>query len=94
VIELPEDATPIDFAYHVHTDLGNKCMGAKVNDQITSLDTKLKSGDMVEILIDKNRKKPNEDWARFVKTKTAKDHIRQGVNKNSHKLWNFKSPFK
>jgi GTP pyrophosphokinase len=94
VIELPEDATPIDFAYHVHTDLGNKCMGAKVNDQIASLDTKLKSGDMVEILIDKNRKKPNEDWARFVKTKTAKDHIRQAVNKNSHTLWYLKSPFK
>jgi GTP pyrophosphokinase len=94
VIELPEDATPIDFAYHVHTDMGNKCMGAKINDQIASLDTKLKSGDMVEILLDKNRKKPNEDWARFVKTKTAKDHIRQAVNKNSHSLWRFKSPFK
>ena len=93
VIELPEDASPVDFAYHVHTDLGNKCSGAKVNEQIAPLDSKLKSGDMVEIIVDKNRKKPNEDWARFVKTKTAKDHIRHAVNKNTRSLWGIKSPF-
>lgn len=89
VIELPENSTPIDFAYHVHTDLGNKCIGAKINDQIASLDSKLKSGDMVEIMVDKNRQTPNKDWVRFVKTKTARDHIRQALNKNSKSFFNF-----
>ncbi len=93
VIELPEGATPIDFAYHVHSDLGNKCIGAKVNEQIVNLETKLRSGDMVEIMIDKNRKKPNEDWLKIVKTKSAKDHIRQALNKDSLSRWHIKSPF-
>lgn len=93
VIELPEDATPIDFAYHVHTDLGDKCIGAKVNEQIASLDTKLKSGDMVEIMTDKNRQTPNEDWARFVKTKTARDHIKARLNKSTRNFFNLKRPF-
>lgn len=92
VIELPEKATPVDFAYHVHTDLGNKCTGAKINDQMATLDTSLKSGDMVEIMIDKNRQKPSEDWLRFVKTKTARDHIRQALNKNSKSFFNLRSP--
>ncbi len=56
VIDLPEQATPIDFAYHVHSDLGHRCVGAKINDRLVSLDTALKSGDVVEILTDKNRK--------------------------------------
>lgn len=76
VIDLPEDSTPIDFAYHIHTDLGNKCIGAKINEKMESLDTTLKSGDMVEIIIDKNRKKPSMDWLKFVKTNQAKDKIR------------------
>src|SRR3989339_1536599 len=62
VIELPENATPLDFAFHIHTDIGNKCVGAKINEQMVSLNHALKSGDVVEILIDKNRKKPNPDW--------------------------------
>ncbi len=93
VIELPEGATPIDFAYHVHSELGNKCIGAKINEQIAALDTKLRSGDMVEIMIDKNRKKPNEDWLKIVKTKSAKDHIRQALNKDLQSRWRLKSPF-
>lgn len=93
VIELPEGATPIDFAYHVHSDLGNKCIGAKINEQIAPLDTKLRSGDMVEIMIDKNRKKPNEDWIKIVKTKSAKEHIRQALNKDTQSRWRLKSPF-
>lgn len=93
VIELPEGSTPIDFAYHVHTELGNKCIGAKINEQIAPLDTKLLSGDMVEIMINKNRKKPNEDWLKIVKTKSAKDHIKQAINKDSKSRWHLKSPF-
>ncbi len=88
VIELPEGATPIDFAYHVHTELGNKCIGAKVNDNIVSLDTPLHSGDIVEIMTDKNRKTPSEDWLRIVKTKTAREHIKHAINREKKKWIN------
>lgn len=76
VIDLPEDATPVDFAYHIHTHIGNKCTGARVNDKMVSLETPLKNGDVVEIIVDKNRKGPSEDWLNFVKTHTAKYHIK------------------
>lgn len=80
VIDLPEDATPVDFAYHIHTEVGNKCNGAKVNDQMVSLDSFLKSGDVVEIVTDKNRKGPSQDWLKFVKTHAAKNHIKAQLN--------------
>lgn len=89
VIELPEDATPVDFAYHVHTWIGNHCSGAKINDQIAALDAKLKSGDVVEIIVDKNRKNPSEDWLEFVTTRTARDHIKTGLKKSGRSLFNF-----
>jgi GTP pyrophosphokinase len=76
VIDLPEGATPVDFAYAIHTHIGNTCVGARVNDQIVSLDSKLSSGDFCEIIIDKNRKGPNADWLTFVKTNHARSHIR------------------
>ena len=82
VIDLPEDATPVDFAYHIHTDIGHHCTGAKVNNQIYSLESKLKSGDVIDIFTDKNRKGPSEDWLKFVKTNTAKSRIRSWINKN------------
>ncbi len=85
VIDLPEGSTPVDFAYHVHTDIGNKCSGARINDHIASLDTKINSGDVVEIIIDKNRKAPSADWLRFVKTNLAKQKIR---NEIKHKAKN------
>ncbi|PIS42365.1 MAG: hypothetical protein COT24_04065 [Candidatus Kerfeldbacteria bacterium CG08_land_8_20_14_0_20_40_16] len=77
VIDLPEGSTPVDFAYYVHTDLGNKCSGAKINEKMNKLDTKLKSGDMVEIIMDKKRKRPSTDWLEFVKTHLAKERIRR-----------------
>ncbi|MBI5728381.1 MAG: bifunctional (p)ppGpp synthetase/guanosine-3',5'-bis(diphosphate) 3'-pyrophosphohydrolase [Candidatus Magasanikbacteria bacterium] len=80
VIDLPEEATPVDFAYHIHTDVGHKCSGAVVNDRMVNLDTPLRNGDVVEILVDKNRKGPNPDWMNFVKTHSARYHI-----KNYHK---------
>lgn len=76
VIDLPDGATPVDFAYHIHTTVGDKCNGAIVNEQMTALDTPLKSGDVIEIVIDKNRKGPSRDWLKFVKTHTAKIHIK------------------
>lgn len=76
VIDLPEGATPVDFAYAIHTQVGNTCCGARVNDHIVGLDTKLSSGDFCDIITDKNRKAPNTDWLKFVKTRHAKYAIR------------------
>jgi len=83
VIDLPEGATPIDFAYHIHSDIGNKCAGAKVNDKIATLQTPLKSGDVVEIIIDKNRKGPSENWLSIAQTHAARDKIKAALRKSS-----------
>ncbi len=83
VIELPENATPVDFAYRIHSDVGHKCSGAKVNEQIVSLDTKLHSGDVIEVFTDPHRKGPSSDWLEFVKTNTARGHIREYVNRKN-----------
>ncbi len=77
VLELPEDSTPVDFAYAIHTDIGNTCTAAKVNDKIEALDSTLKSGDVVEIVVDRSRKGPNPDWEKSVKTRYARSKIRQ-----------------
>ncbi|MEK9152960.1 MAG: RelA/SpoT family protein, partial [Patescibacteria group bacterium] len=76
VIDLPEGATPVDFAYAIHTHVGDKCVGARINDKIVSLDTKLSSGDYCDIITDKNRKGPSADWLTFVKTHHARSQIR------------------
>ena len=91
VIDLPENSTAIDFAYHIHTEIGNKCTGVKINDKMSKVDTELKNGDFVEILTDKNRKKPNPDWLNFVKTNTAKDKIKSALSHSENgKISNFK----
>ncbi len=77
VIELPEKSTPIDFAYAIHTDIGNKATQALVNEKIVDLNHELKNGDLVEIITETNRKSPNSDWLKFVKTKHAKERIKQ-----------------
>jgi guanosine-3',5'-bis(diphosphate) 3'-pyrophosphohydrolase len=76
VIDLPEGATPVDFAYAIHTGIGNTCVGARVNDILVGLDSKLSSGDCCEIVTDKNRKGPSADWLTFAKTAHARDRIR------------------
>lgn len=83
VFELPEGSTPVDFAYNVHTEVGNKTVGALINDQIASLDQSLKNGDMIEIITEKNRKGPNRDWLNFVKTTRAKEKIKQFSKKSA-----------
>lgn len=85
VIDLPSGATPVDFAYHIHSDVGNQCVGAKVNQRIVPLDYELQSGDMVEIITQKN-KKPSEDWLKFAKTGAARDKIRSALRKK-HRLF-------
>ncbi|MFA7202013.1 MAG: RelA/SpoT family protein [Candidatus Paceibacterota bacterium] len=82
VIDLPIDATPIDFAYRIHTQIGDSCIGAKVNGKIVHLDYKLQSGDIVEILTQKN-KKPSESWIHFVKTKYATRKIKDSIRKKT-----------
>lgn len=79
VLDLPEGATPIDFAYHIHSDVGNKCAGAMVNEKMVNLGTELQNGDVVEIVIDKNRKGPSADWLEFAKTHTARMHIKNAI---------------
>ncbi|PIN69376.1 (p)ppGpp synthetase [Candidatus Woesearchaeota archaeon CG11_big_fil_rev_8_21_14_0_20_43_8] len=78
-IPLPEKSTPIDFAYEVHTEVGNHCCQAKVNNRIVSLDRCLKSGDIVEIITSSNAR-PSRNWLSFVKTNLAKSKIRQTLN--------------
>jgi len=77
VIELPIKSTPVDFAYAIHTDIGNRTTQAIVNEKIVTLNHELKNGDLVEIIIDKSRKSPNSEWLSFVKTKRAKERIKQ-----------------
>ena len=81
VVELPEKSTPLDFAYYIHTDIGNQCIGAKINNQMTSLNTSLKSGDVVEILTNKSRQHPNPDWLNIVATSMAKNKIKSQMKK-------------
>ncbi len=81
VFDLPDGSTPIDFAYHVHTSLGNQYVGARANGQMVNLNYKLKSGDVMEIITDKNRKGPSVDWLEYVKTSMAKNKIRTALNK-------------
>jgi GTP diphosphokinase / guanosine-3',5'-bis(diphosphate) 3'-diphosphatase len=79
VLELPRGATPVDFAYMVHTEVGHQCVGAKVNGQMVSLRHEIQSGDVVEILTQKGHR-PSRDWLSFVKSSSAKTKIRHWIN--------------
>jgi GTP pyrophosphokinase len=78
VLSLPAGATAIDFAYRIHTDVGHRCLGAKVNSRMVSLDYLLQNGDIVEILTTRSeRHGPSRDWLNFAKTSSAREKIRQ-----------------
>ena len=81
VIDLPAGATPVDFAYRIHTDIGHHCVGAKVNGRITTLNTALQNGDIVEVLVNRGSTGPSADWLQFVRTSQAKNRIRQWLRK-------------
>ena len=82
--DLPEDSTPVDFAYAIHSDIGNHMAGSKVNKKMTSLKTKLKSGDIVDIMTKKNAC-PSRKWLEHAKTGIAQRHIRAWIQKNKEK---------
>jgi guanosine-3',5'-bis(diphosphate) 3'-pyrophosphohydrolase len=81
---LPKGATPIDFAFDVHSNIGSHCIGAKVNSKIVPLDAKLSSGDQIEIITSKNQT-PNISWEKFVVTNKAKSHIRKWFKEEQRK---------
>jgi len=97
VIDLPDGATPLDFAYSIHSEIGDKANGAKVNGKMVSLSYKLSLGDIVEILVQKNRK-PSLEWLNFVKTQQAKNRIRRHFkldeNSNNPHILNFRQEYK
>ncbi|HKE36854.1 MAG TPA: bifunctional (p)ppGpp synthetase/guanosine-3',5'-bis(diphosphate) 3'-pyrophosphohydrolase, partial [Candidatus Baltobacteraceae bacterium] len=81
VFSMPAGGTPLDFAYSVHTDVGNHCVGAKVNGRIVPLDYQLNNGDICEILVNKSSARPSLDWLSVVKTSSAKHKIKQWFRK-------------
>ncbi len=85
VIELPSEATPLDFAYRIHTDVGHSCVGAKVNGKLVSLNYKLENGDTIDIMTSKTVRGPSLDWINsslgYTKTSSAKAKIRQWFNR-------------
>ena len=84
VIEMAKEATPLDFAFHIHTEIGYKCIGAKVNGRIVPLDYKLQNGDQIEIITSKSAKGPGNDWLNIVVTQSAKSKIKRWIKEKQY----------
>ncbi|MFZ2226594.1 MAG: RelA/SpoT family protein [Candidatus Moraniibacteriota bacterium] len=83
IIDLPEDATPIDFAYRVHSEIGNRATGAKANGKMVTLDYKIQNGEVIDIITSRDHKNPSRDWLKFVRTSAAKSHIKKYLKKDN-----------
>ncbi|MBC3804712.1 RelA/SpoT family protein [Acetobacterium fimetarium] len=81
VVPLPAGSCPLDFAYRIHSDIGNNCVGARVNNKIVPLNSPLKSGDIVEVMTSKNSNGPSRDWLSFVRSPHARNKIKQYFKK-------------
>jgi GTP diphosphokinase / guanosine-3',5'-bis(diphosphate) 3'-diphosphatase len=84
VVVVPADGTPVDFAYTIHTDVGHTCVGAKINSRMVPLRTKLRTGDIVEIITQKDHK-PSRDWLTFVKSPRARNKIKHWLNEDQRR---------
>ncbi len=82
IIDLPEEATPIDFAYAIHSEVGNNVVGAKADGKIVTLDYQIKNGQVIDILTSKESKTPSRDWLKFVKTSKARSRIKRELKKD------------
>ncbi|MDD2217543.1 MAG: bifunctional (p)ppGpp synthetase/guanosine-3',5'-bis(diphosphate) 3'-pyrophosphohydrolase [Eubacteriales bacterium] len=83
VLELPANSTPLDFAFKIHSEVGYKCVGAKINGKIVPLNTKLENGNIVEIITSGNSTGPSSDWLKIARTSSAKNKIRQWLKKEN-----------
>ncbi len=81
IVDLPLGSTPVDFAYRIHSEVGHRCIGAKVNNRLVSLDYQLQTGEMVGIMTSRTAPGPSHDWLTFVKTSGARKHIRTHFKK-------------
>jgi GTP pyrophosphokinase len=77
IIDLPLGSTPVDFAYRIHSEVGNRCVGSKVNNRMVPLDYQLQNGEIVDVMTSKAARGPSRDWLNFVKTSGARNHIRR-----------------
>ncbi len=82
VVDLPEDSTPVDFAYAIHSDIGDHISGVKINDKMSQIFSKLKNGDIVNIIINKNSR-PSNKWLEYAKTAVARKHIKHYLENNT-----------